>query len=44
MNPVGSFMEIIPAGYDRAMDGIVSSLRVEMAKTVNAQCESINLA
>jgi hypothetical protein len=33
-------MEAIPAGYDKATDGIVGSLRIELAGTMNAQCLS----
>jgi hypothetical protein len=31
-------MEAIPDGYDKATDGIVRSLRIELAGTMNAQC------
>jgi hypothetical protein len=34
------FMEAIPDGYDKATDGIVRSLRIELAGTMNAQCTS----
>jgi hypothetical protein len=34
------FMEAIPDGYDKATDGIVGSLRIELAGTMNAQCTS----
>jgi len=33
-------MEVIPAGYDKATDGIMSSARIELAGTTNAQCMS----
>jgi len=32
------FMKAIPDGYDKATDGIVGSLRIELAGTMNAQC------
>ena len=34
------FVEAIPGGYDKATDGIVDSLRIELAGTMNAQCTS----
>jgi len=34
------FMKAIPDGYDKATDGIVGSLRIELAGTMNAQCTS----
>jgi len=37
MDPVGTFIQSIPDGYDRATDGIVKSIRVELAGTTNAQ-------
>jgi hypothetical protein len=40
MNPVGTFTEVIPSGYDKATDGIVSSARIELIGTTNAQCKS----
>jgi len=33
-------MKAIPDGYDKATDGIVGSLRIELAGTMNAQCTS----
>jgi hypothetical protein len=40
INPVGTFMKVIPVGYDKATDGIVSSARIELAGMTNAQCKS----
>jgi hypothetical protein len=37
------FMEAIPDGYDKVTDGIVGSLRIELAGTMNAQCTSISV-
>ncbi|CDZ97597.1 hypothetical protein [Phaffia rhodozyma] len=36
-DPMGTFARILPAGYDRATDGLASSLRVQIATTTGAQ-------
>lgn len=38
-DPLAMFLQVLPNGFDKATDGLKSSLRVEMAGTTNAQCE-----
>lgn len=38
--PLETFMGVLPKGYDPATDMMTSSLRVEIAGAMNAQCRS----
>ena len=41
--PLETFMGVLPKGYDPSTDMMTSSLRVEIAGAMNAQCESFSL-
>ena len=38
-DPLGMFLQALPNGFDKATDGLRSSLRIELAGTTNAQCK-----
>lgn len=38
-DPLAMFLQVLPNGFDKATDGLKTSLRVEMAGTTNAHCE-----